>query len=133
MYDFIYLPADITTRISFEYAFVNLVSTEAALRFVAHFLGYTGWQEGANRPAGLQWSEGLQGLNELIERYRNSPLMHSSVPDFAKPALSREGARTSFPDPTVPLRRPRMRRTAARRRSAPEGGRSNSESPSERQ
>lgn len=48
---------DITTRISFEYAFVNLVTTESALRFVAHFLGYTGWTEGAERPAGLQWSE----------------------------------------------------------------------------
>lgn len=132
-YDFIYLPADITTRISFEYAFVNLVTTESALRFVAHFLGYTGWTEGAERPAGLQWSEGLQGLSQLIGRYRNSPLMHSSVPDFARPALFSDGQRASFPEPTAPVRRPRMRRTAARRRAALEGGRSASESPSEPQ
>jgi len=55
------------------------------------------------------WSS-KQGLHTHIELYRNSPVMHKSVDDEAKPALLRHGVRLSFPEPTQRLRAPRARR-----------------------
>lgn len=55
------------------------------------------------------WSEPLQGLQDLIERYRNSPVMHHSVPEECKPLYFRRGRPVAFPAPTRPLRPPRIR------------------------
>lgn len=89
--------------------FVTRANAEAAL---ARFSGFTEWPQGAAaaQPCQAAWSAPLQGLVENIERYRNAPVMHRSVPDDHKPALfSSSGARVSFPAPTVKVRGPRVR------------------------
>jgi len=109
LYDFIYLPAELGTGSCFGYAFINMVTAQDAERFVEYFQGFDRWEEADTRRAVVHLSEALQGLNEQIERYRNSPLMHPSVSDDLRPAVYRGGVRVPFPEPTAPIRPPRMR------------------------
>jgi phosphatidylglycerophosphate synthase len=55
-----------------------------------------------------------KGLGAHIERYRNSPVMHESVPDEYKPAMYTRGVRVPFPPPTKNLRMPRIRKLGPR-------------------
>lgn len=111
-YDFIYVPSDIASGASFFYAFVNLTSPAEARRFQRHFTGFRCWLEPCDKESVVDWSEALQGLFALAERYRNSPLMHKTVPDGLRPAMYRDGKRIAFPPPTRVLRAPRLRRGA---------------------
>mmetsp|Transcript_108 Transcript_108/g.270 ORF Transcript_108/g.270 Transcript_108/m.270 type:complete len:230 (-) Transcript_108:890-1579(-) len=113
-FNFIYIPSDIATGNSFHYAFVNFITPQEALRCQNHFTGFTNWPMPCPGPCRVDWSQALQGLNELIQRYRNSPLMHPSVPDGLRPALFAQGRRVAFPSPTAVVRAPRVRRTSPR-------------------
>merc|ERR1719361_2245047 len=42
-YDFVYMPAGLTTGIAFGYAFLNMVTSAAARDFLAHFQGFDRW------------------------------------------------------------------------------------------
>lgn len=117
-YDFLYTPGDHATGICCGYAFVNLVTEQAAQRFEEHFQGFSDWPEATLRRGFVQASEAVQGLEEQIERYRNSPVMHPSVHDDARPAIYRGGVRATFPSPTVPLVPPRARLSARRSSTA---------------
>merc|ERR1712190_490322 len=86
-----------------------MVTPRYAERFLEHFQGFDRWPEGDTRRAVVHMSEALQGLEEQIERYRNSPLMHPSVPDELRPAVYSRGLRVRFPEPTVPIKAPRVR------------------------
>jgi len=112
-YNFIYLPAKLTTGAAFGYAFVNFVTAEEATRFLKTFHGYDRWSVPAAGRAVTHISQELQGLEANINRYRNSSLMHASVPDWVRPALYRSGERIPFAPPTVELRPPRMRGSLA--------------------
>jgi hypothetical protein len=48
-----------------------------------------------------------QGLSSLTSRFRNSSVMHASVPDEARPAVFFAGARVPFPAPTQTIKAPR--------------------------
>jgi len=114
-YRFIYLPTDIATGSSFCYAFIDLATPEDARWFQQHFTGFSQWFSPSSKAAVVEWSEALQGVDGLVERYRNSPLMHPSVPDHLRPALYHNGRRAIFPAPTMPLKAPRVRRASSRR------------------
>lgn len=109
-FDFMYVPADIVSGGSFFYAFVNLVNPQEAQRFRDHFTGFTRWPVPCSTAAAVDWSEALQGIDALIERYRNSPLMHHRVPDRLRPALYSNGVLVEFPTPTQQIKAPRLRR-----------------------
>jgi len=51
----------------------------------------------------------VQGLEDNIERYRNSPVMHEAVPAQYKPLLFDGGVPVAFPAPTKSIRFPRLR------------------------
>jgi hypothetical protein len=114
-YRFIYLPTDLATGTSFCYAFIDLATPEDAGRFRRHFTGFSRWRLASPKVAAVDWSEALQGVDQLVERYRNSPLMHPSVAETLRPALYRCGRRLTFPAPTVHLKAPRVRRASSRR------------------
>mmetsp|Transcript_95777 Transcript_95777/g.241348 ORF Transcript_95777/g.241348 Transcript_95777/m.241348 type:complete len:364 (+) Transcript_95777:58-1149(+) len=114
-YRFIYLPTDISTGSSFCYAFVDLATPEDATWFQQHFTGFSRWCYSSSKVCAVDWSEGLQGIDQLVERYRNSPLMHPSVPDHLRPAVYDLGRRLKFPAPTMLLKAPRVRRSSSRR------------------
>mmetsp|Transcript_94781 Transcript_94781/g.294797 ORF Transcript_94781/g.294797 Transcript_94781/m.294797 type:complete len:109 (+) Transcript_94781:2-328(+) len=105
---------------NFGYAFINFVTVEDAENFRAHFQGLSRWSlpgkrlnlavPGAVPRADVTCSGIHQGLAAHVERYRNSPMMHPSVPDEYRPVVFRNGARVAFPQPTKALRVPRTRR-----------------------
>jgi len=110
LYNFIYLPIDFRSRSGFGYAFINMVSCEAAEKFFRQFNGFSVWPMRSQKIAEVTWSEPSQGLHVHVERYRNSPVMHDAVPDEFKPAMYENGIRVAFPAPTKAIRVPRFRR-----------------------
>merc|ERR1711957_684405 len=88
------------------YAIIDFRSNEAAVCASEILDGFAGLSA-----EGLAccWNEPHQGLEVQIHRYRNSPVMHESVPREYQPMLLRHGARIPFPRPTVSLKAPRLR------------------------
>lgn len=108
-YDFVYLPTNLTSLEHFGYAFVNFVDEDSAAHFQQCFAGFTAWERPSTAKAEVERSE-HQGLQDHIQRYRNSPLMHESVPDELRPALFSEGIRMPLPAPTRKVAPPRRRK-----------------------
>lgn len=103
LYDFVYMPTDFRKWLSFGFAFVNFVTHTVADSALRHFDQFC--IEGTECVSG--WSENLQGLEPHVDRYRNSPVMHHSVPDEYKPVLFMHGAPVSMPHSTKRIPRPR--------------------------
>jgi hypothetical protein len=107
VYDLIYVPIDFATGVSYGYAFVNLTSVDEAERFMASFEGFK-WGGASKKVCGVALCDDNESPSERVERYRNMPVMHSSVPDSFKPAMYSGGQRVPFPVPTKRLRPPRI-------------------------
>lgn len=107
-YDFVYMPTDFKNWAAFGYCFVNLVTPADALEAKEHFQGLS-WPGESGKVCDVLWCGAQQGLEALIERFRSSPVMHSSVPDAVRPAVYKDGVRSNFPAPTKAIKMPRMR------------------------
>jgi len=108
-YDFLYLPSNMTRGGSYRYAFLNFISSDSAARALAQLNGFTQWSEHLGCPAmQLFWSD-IQGQEAYVEKYRNSPVMHESVPCECKPAVFSNGSIVAFPVPTRAIKAPRLR------------------------
>ncbi|CAJ1396725.1 unnamed protein product [Effrenium voratum] len=105
-YDFIYLPFDFGRYANLGYAFVNLVDDKAVRQFWRVFQGFTDWVLPTAKVCAVTWSSPHQGLEAHVERYRNSPVMHKSVPSEYKPLIFKEGNSVEFPSPTRRLKTP---------------------------
>jgi len=105
-YDFVHVPVKFADLTNLGYALVNLVCHSAAAGVRDYFQGF----EARSATLETGWSQPNQGLVAHVERYRDSPMMHRSVPEQYQPGLYRDGARIAFPAPTKPLRAPRVRR-----------------------
>jgi len=106
-YDFLYVPANFKTMMSFGYAFVNFVSGQAAETARQFFDGFEWSVQGESSILETSWSNPHQGYQVHVERYRDCPVMHSSVADEYKPIVLRGGVRVPFPAPTKRLIAPR--------------------------
>jgi len=115
MFDFVYLPVDFdeTTRCrqNFGHAFVNFICPHDAAQARRCFAGLVAWAVDRENPCEAVYREPCQGLTAHIKKYRNSALMHESVPDENKPVMFADGARCPFPAPTQPIKAPKMRRS----------------------
>jgi len=111
--NFMYLPMafDKATAASFRYAFISFASPSTAVRFYETFTGFRDWGVYGKTVDGctVEWCA-IQGLDAHIQRYRNSPMMHESVPDEFKPMLLHNGVQVPFPQPTEFIKAPRFRR-----------------------
>jgi len=106
LYDFVYLPIDFKTSVGLGYSFINFEDPEVADRFRFHFQGFS-WDSQSKKVCKAVWSESLQGREAHIERYRNSPVMHHSMPANCKPVLFENGKMVPFPARTARVRAPR--------------------------
>merc|ERR1712187_552221 len=111
LYDLVYMPVDFQTELNHGYAFINFKAAESAERFREHFMGFSDWLVPGEQICEVSWSEAAQGIDLLIQRYRDSPVMHESVADRFKPVLFQDGQRIPFPNPTKVLKAPRASRT----------------------
>jgi len=113
--DFFYLPTDFKHKYNLGYAFLNFHDVEAAKRFQ---LELHGSRLPLHQDSGkiLQVQEArVQGLDQYVERFRNSAVMADSVlPGAAKPMLFEKhtGQQIPFPKPEGDLPRvaPRFKR-----------------------
>lgn len=108
-YNFLYLPIDFGTAACLGYAFVNCISEVQAQRLIRSFQGFSAWRVRTRKLGRASWSDPHQGLQANVERYRNSPVMHESVPQDFKPIVFKDGVPVPFPKPTKKVRAPRVR------------------------
>lgn len=107
-YNLVYLPMDFKSKAGLGYAFIDFKGNCDAERFFQSFQGYNKWPLASDKVCDISWSVALQGIDEHMKRYRNSPVMHESVPDQFRPLLFKDGKRVPFPEPTKRIRAPRM-------------------------
>jgi len=107
-YNFLYLPADFRTKVSFGYAFLNFMCQDDAERFMQHFRGFSSWGSNSMKVCSVSWSGAQGGLEALVQKYRNCSVMHGIVPDEFKPVLFHNSERITFPEPTTRVRKPRL-------------------------
>mmetsp|Transcript_50537 Transcript_50537/g.130195 ORF Transcript_50537/g.130195 Transcript_50537/m.130195 type:complete len:256 (+) Transcript_50537:67-834(+) len=105
-YDFVYLPIDFKKQAGLGYAFVNLVDPSIVRELWEAFDGYSGWVLPTTKVCQVCWSTPFQGLRANVQRWRNSSVMHASVPEDFKPCIFENGTRVAFPSATRPLRSP---------------------------
>lgn len=114
--DFIYVPCHFTDNTNFGYGFVNFEKYDDAERCRATLQGFSQWPVEWDKECDVSNGDTCQGVDAHVERYRNSPVMHESVPDDNKPAMYRAGVRLPFPAPTKAIKKPHVR---ARRKNLP--------------
>ncbi|CAE7215450.1 ML3 [Symbiodinium pilosum] len=107
-YDFVYLPCDFRRQANLGYAFVNLVDASAVDAAWATFDGFASWSLPSHKVCQVKWSGPHQGFEAHVERFRNSPVMHKSVPAEYKPVIFKDGVRKNFPKPTKKIKAPSM-------------------------
>jgi len=105
----VYMPTDFKQGCSFGYAFACFDSNDAARVAKAHFEGYNKWVIVSSKECDVDWCSDVQGLDAHIQKYRNSPMMHHSVPEEHKPVIFQNGAMVAFPCPTRRIPKPRCR------------------------
>lgn len=108
-FDFLYVPMHFMSHSGLGYAFVNMTSPDMLEEFWTAMDGFRAWPVAWKRACKVTWSSPFQGIQEHVDRYRNSRLLHPSVPDEVRPLLLRDGERIEFPAPTKALRAPRLR------------------------
>jgi len=108
-FDFLYLPMDFRNHVNIGYAFINSIRPETARQFMSRMQGFERWMLQSRKVGEVSWSHPHQGLAEHIERYRNSPVMHPSMPSDYKPRLYVNGNEVPFPIPTKHVKPPKLR------------------------
>jgi len=98
-YDFLYLPTSFKTHKCFGYAIINFSDSAHAMRALMSFNG----MEFGNGTLLVEWSDSTQGLQALVEKYRNSAIMLKDVADVNRPLLFKDGCPVPFPCPNVAL------------------------------
>jgi len=107
-YDFAYLPVSFETMTSLTRAFVNMVGPGDAERLRDHLEGFSSWDRPSDSVCHVVWNDKCQGLSELVERYRNSPVMHEGIPEECKPLIFLNGKKVKFPPPTQKIKAPKV-------------------------
>ncbi|CAJ1387419.1 unnamed protein product [Effrenium voratum] len=105
-YDFVYLPCDFYRAANLGYAFVNMVDGISVDAVWKALDGFSEWSMATSKVCQVGWSGPHQGFKAHVDRYRNSPVMHKSVPDEYKPVILKDGRRKSFPRPTKKVKAP---------------------------
>eukprot|EP00397_Hematodinium_sp_SG-2012_P039252 GEMP01042830.1.p1 GENE.GEMP01042830.1~~GEMP01042830.1.p1 ORF type:complete len:366 (+),score=67.98 GEMP01042830.1:173-1270(+) len=100
-FDFFYLPIDFRNRCNVGYAFINFTAVCHAERFlkVLHHVKLPAYN--SNKVCEVTHAH-VQGLEQNIEHYRNSPV--NGVPVAAyRPLIFKGGVEIGFPKPDAPL------------------------------
>jgi len=106
-FDFLYLPIDWKKGANLGYAFINLASHDEAIRIQACLKGFSAWKVSSQKVCDVVWGKPeQQSLHSIVDRFRNSPVMHPDVPEAFKPLLFINQRRVAMPAPTRKLQQP---------------------------
>lgn len=103
-FDFVYAPVDFRDGLACGYGFCNFVDEENAMAAFQRLHAACPESLAVQGQLEVVWSENNQGLCSLVERYRNSPMMHPEIPDDWKPLLLANSQPIPFPAPTRKLK-----------------------------
>lgn len=103
---FLYLPLESATGSAFGYAFIAFANEDVAERFRSLL---DDMEMSPGHVLRVNWNSSDVNADELVARFRNSRLMHPSVPDAIRPIVLLNGIRTEFPAATKKLGVPRQR------------------------
>ncbi|CAE7778071.1 ML4, partial [Symbiodinium pilosum] len=112
-YNFVYLPIDFHTQASLGYAFVNLVESSHVYQIQEKLTGFKKWKVPSKKVCEVRLCGPWPDLEAHVERYRNSSVMHPSVPEEFKPALFENGKQVPFPKPSKVPKPPQIRKLPA--------------------
>jgi len=112
-YNFVYLPIDFHTQASLGYAFVNLVDSSYVPQIQEKLTGFKKWKVPSKKVCEVRLCGPWPDLEAHVERYRNSSVMHPSVPEEFKPALFENGKQVPFPKPSKVPKPPQIRKLPA--------------------
>lgn len=116
---FVYVRFDFNTKKHCGWAHVGVNDMETAEQIRHCFNGhrFRGHQPESTdpRPQAQLKVEVSKSQDDLVEKYRNSNLMHRAVPNRWKPAMYQCGKRVSFPNPNRQLDMPKELLRARRR------------------
>jgi len=105
-YDFAHVPVNFQNMEGLSYGLVNMTSNAVAQRVIEHFLDF---HISAIHICQVSWSRPMQGLAAHIDRYRDSSMLHESVPSEYHPAIYANGVLIEFPKPIKHVKAPRIR------------------------
>jgi len=88
-YDFVYVPRHFSKGSSFGYGIVNFVDNAFALEALSKIAAGALSVNGTTVTA--EWSDTMQGLSALIEKYRSSKVMKKGMPASFKPVVLSNG------------------------------------------
>jgi len=103
MLDFVYMPMDLRSAktedelLNFSHAIVNFASEDVAEVFLSTFHDSP---ETIFEGTGDVTYWDVQGLDALVNKFRNIDAMHESMPSSCQPQLFKDGERIEFPAPT---------------------------------
>merc|ERR1712187_170997 len=109
-YSLFYLPHSFQTELHYGYAFIDFTTTENLEKFREHFQGFRDWNVRSDITCDVSVSDRFSSLDDHIEAYRNSPIMHESVQERFRPLLFQNGERICFPRPTKKIKAPRCKK-----------------------
>lgn len=107
-FDFIYVPCDFNTWQPQGFGFINFARHVDAEQFRLQPPASLG------ADARTLWSDKEQGLAENVGRYRNSPVMHPTVPERSRPSLVHMDSLVALPHPTRQIKAPKVKRALCR-------------------
>ncbi|CAK9079291.1 unnamed protein product [Durusdinium trenchii] len=110
-FNFLYVPLCFREKNSLCYAFINFVEQKSLERFWQRFDGLRDWSVPCSNVGEVCLCERHQGLDSIIQYYRNNSVMHPSVPDECKPILLRGTQRIPFPSPVKKIKMPKKLRS----------------------
>lgn len=109
-YNFVYLPIDFQTEASLGYAFVNMIDSSYVPKLQERLTGFKKWRVPSKKICEVRLCGPWPDLEAHIERYRNSSVMHHTVPEEFKPVLFENGKQIPFPKPSKAPKAPQIRR-----------------------
>mmetsp|Transcript_52039 Transcript_52039/g.122131 ORF Transcript_52039/g.122131 Transcript_52039/m.122131 type:complete len:291 (-) Transcript_52039:310-1182(-) len=104
--NFLYFPIRGRDGSSLGYAFVNVRNLDSVAKFTSSIEGWPLAGRKGTTKATVHANSSMASLDALINRYRDSSIMHSAVPVTMKPMLLHFGAEVPFPPPRQALSRP---------------------------
>jgi hypothetical protein len=106
-YDFVFMPVDLCTGLNQSYCIVNMTEHSHGLALADKLHGRTKWGVDSEELAcEVTWCVNGQGLDCLIQRYRNTSENHDSIPEEYRPQLFANGWPKQFPRPSVQVAAP---------------------------
>jgi len=109
LYNFVYVPRNFQSGQSIGHAMVNLLGHDDAVSLIDTFHGLSEDLFDSSKNCAAAWNPPAshQGLDKLLEHYRNSSVMHSSVPFEWQPMTFEDGEPIPFPAPTKTIDAPK--------------------------